>query len=919
MAEKIMVLELAKELGLPPLDLVGKIKALEIDVKSHMSLLSLDQVDKIREALMNTKGAAEVTDKGAAKKSKTTTRKRVVKKAAKKTTTKKATAAEEELTPEEAEAAAAAKKAKAKTKTKKIIRRRVKKEGEEETQTETTKILVKGEDGKKSVESTEIERTVEVKGDSDAPGEVTSVRTTKTVTTTDEMGETVESKETFEGAPTPVAPATEEEKPENLHKAPDNYTGPVDQYGRPIAAGFMLKTDKAKKLVNARDAAPPPSELSFRAKKVDYADFETKSGANKLTRGYLKEEMRTESELKMYDFKRAEIVFTPKKKKVLSTANVKKTLITKAKASKRVIRVNDTIPLSELAQKLGERLPVLMKKLMDMGVTATANQLIDFDTASLLATDYDYELQNVGFKEEELIQTTSEDKYQELPRRPIVTVMGHVDHGKTSLLDAIRSTDVVAGEAGGITQHIGAYLVNLPSGQSLAFLDTPGHEAFAEMRARGANLTDIAVLVVAADDGIMPQTRESIDHAKAAGVPIVVAINKCDRPEAKPEQVKQALSEYELIPEEWGGETLFFEVSAIQKTNIDKLLEGILLQSEVLELHARQEGPAEGRVIEAKMEKGMGPVATVMVERGTLRKGDALVCGLSAGRVRMLNDYNGKPLKEAGPATPVQVIGLDFVPAAGDEVLVAENDKAARVVVEKRREALKAQETGEKARVSLEDLLSAPSVGEEAKQLNLIIKSDVDGSLEAIKTALNKLSNDQVKVHFVSARAGGISESDILLASTSQAIIIGFNVSTEGKARTLAEKEGVQIKTYRIIYELIDEVKSAMEGLLEPDRVEKFLGRAEVRELFSIPKIGVIAGSSVIDGKIIRNSSVRLLRDSKVVYEGKLSSLRRFKDDAKEVTTGYECGIGLENFNDIKPGDVIEAFKIEEIRATLNS
>jgi translation initiation factor IF-2 len=561
----------------------------------------------------------------------------------------------------------------------------------------------------------------------------------------------------------------------------------------------------------------------------------------------------------------------------------------------------------------------VIRKLMQMGQMVNMNSVLDLDTASLVATEFQYEVKNVEFKEDKLIEAEPADRPEDLlPRPPVVTIMGHVDHGKTSLLDALREANVAAGEAGGITQHIGAYTVE-KNGHKITFIDTPGHEAFTVMRARGANVTDIVILVVAADDGVMPQTREALSHAKAAGVPIIVAMNKIDKPQANPEKLKQQLAELDLLAEEWGGQTMFVPVSAIKRTNLDKLLESILLQAEVLDLKGNQKVRANGTVLEARLERGRGPVVSVLVRRGTLRVGDPIVSGANCGKVKAMMDHTGRMVKEVPPGMAAEILGFESVPNAGERFDSPATDIDARAIAENRGLKAKAQAAATASgKVSLDDLFAKIQAGA-VKELPLILKADVFGSAEAIRDSLVKLSNDKVKVKVIHTAPGGITESDVLLATASKAIILGFNVRPETKARQVAEAQHIEIKCYNIIYELIDDVKQSMVGLLDKKKVEKFLGRAEVRQPFTVPKIGTIAGSAVIDGKLIRGANVRLLRDSRIIWDGKMSSLRRFKDDAKEVATGYECGIGLENYNDIKAGDIIEAYMIEMITPDMNS
>lgn len=586
------------------------------------------------------------------------------------------------------------------------------------------------------------------------------------------------------------------------------------------------------------------------------------------------------------------------------------------KASKRKIRIDDTIRLTDLAHQMGIKAQDLIKKLFSMGVMATINQSLDFDTALLLAAEFKYEVERAGFSEDDFLLPKEADKAEDLkPRPPVVTIMGHVDHGKTSLLDAIRSTSVASGEAGGITQHIGAYHVATSRGE-IVFLDTPGHEAFTTMRARGAKVTDIVVLVVAADDGVMEQTKEAVSHSKAAGVPIVVAVNKMDKEGADPDRVKRELSDLGLMPEDWGGDTIFAHVSAKKREGLDELLELILLQAEVLDLKANPDKPGRGHVVEAKLDKGRGPVGTVLIQEGQITQGDAFVCGLISGKVRAMFDDQGRQIKTAGPAIPTEIQGFEGIPEAGDEFVIVKDEKVARKIAEERRVKHRDKELAKESKVTLESFL-ATKAGEEAQNLNLLLKADVQGSLEAISEALRKLSTDEIKIALIHGGAGAITESDILLASASNAIIIGFNIRPTAKIKEVAEQEKVDIRFYDIIYKLVDDIKAAMSGMLSPDIKEVYLGQADVQQVFSVPKIGNIAGCMVSDGKLKRNANVRLLRDGVVIYTGKLSSLKRFKDDAKEVTKGYDCGAGLENFNDIKSGDIIEAFELVEEARTI--
>ncbi|MBQ1218281.1 MAG: translation initiation factor IF-2 [Clostridia bacterium] len=574
----------------------------------------------------------------------------------------------------------------------------------------------------------------------------------------------------------------------------------------------------------------------------------------------------------------------------------------------------ESLSVSELSAKLRTTNVEVVKKLMELGIMAGASQIIDYDTAALVAEELGAKVtKEVVVTIEERLFNDHEDDASELETRPpVVVVMGHVDHGKTSLLDAIRNTDVAAGEAGGITQHIGAYSIRV-NGRDMTFLDTPGHAAFTAMRARGSEVTDVAIIVVAGDDGIMPQTVEAINHAKAANVPIIVAVNKMDRPAADYNRVIQALTEYELVAEEWGGDTICVPISALTRQGIDQLLEMVILVSDMAELKANPNREAKGTVIEAKLDKGRGPVASVLVQNGTLNSGDVLVAGATVGRVRVMTNDKGQRIKTAGPSTPVEIIGLSDVPAVGDQFEVVKDEKMARELVEKRKFDQKQETFRDRAKVSLDELFSQIQTGD-VKTLNLIVKADVQGSVEAIRSSLLKLSNEEVQVKVIHSAVGAVTESDVMLAQTSNAIIIGFNVRPDGNVRAQAEKEKIDIRLYRVIYDCLEEMEAAMKGMLAPKFTENVLGHAEVRQTFRVSGVGTIAGCYVKDGKILRSASVRLVRDGIVVYEGKIDSLKRFKDDAREVAEGFECGIGLDKFNDVKDGDVIEAYVMEEIK-----
>jgi len=608
----------------------------------------------------------------------------------------------------------------------------------------------------------------------------------------------------------------------------------------------------------------------------------------------------------------------PRKKKALPGKEIRKTEITTPRASKRIVRISEVITVGDLAKAMGVKAGEVIKKLMDSGMMAAINQVLDYDTAAYIASEFEYNVENVAFDaesmlEEQLEKVQVDEDLQSRP--PVVTIMGHVDHGKTSLLDAIRHTNVTAGEAGGITQHIGAYSVDVDA-RRVTFLDTPGHEAFTAMRARGAKVTDIVVLVVAADDGVMPQTVEAINHARAAGVPIVVAINKIDKPDANLERIRQQLADYGLVAEDWGGDTVCVPVSARSKEGIPQLLEMLLLQADILDLKANPTKLARGIIVEARLDRGRGPVATVLVQEGTLKVGDPFVCGWHYGRIRAMVDERGRKVGAAVPAEPVEILGLTGVPEAGTSLVVVTDEATARQVADHRRGKQREADLVKTAKISLDELYQQIQAGD-VKELRLVLKADVQGSVEALTEALSRLSSDEVRLNVLHASVGGITESDVLLASASNAVVIGFNVRPEAKANDVADREGVDVRLYTVIYDVINDVRDAMEGLLEPAFRERSLGRAEVRQVFSIPSVGTVAGSFITDGKILRNGLARLVRDHVVVYTGKVSSLRRFKEDAREVQAGYECGIGLENYQDMKVGDTIETFELEKVTRRL--
>ena len=681
--------------------------------------------------------------------------------------------------------------------------------------------------------------------------------------------------------------------------------------GRNIRPGFVAQMPDP--IVPLSDFDSNKRDFEKRAKKYGVAAPVSTGGLSAKE----KEQVELLQSFNAVEFRKREMVFQPKKKTGLLNRVAMKTQLTTPKASKRVLKVNGKMKVSDVANEMGLKAAQLIKALMSNGVMAKMNSDLDFDTIALIVPEFGWEAQNTFKTAEDIVVETAfgDLEGEKVTRPPVVTVMGHVDHGKTSLLDAIRNARVAVGEAGGITQHIGAYSVKTEDGSLITFLDTPGHEAFTAMRARGANATDIAIIVVAADDGMMPQTAEAINHAKAAGVPIIVAVNKMDKPGANPDRIKQQLTELEIVPEEWGGNTIFCEVSALKKTGIAELLENIKLLAEVAELKANPNRSGSGIVVEAKLEKGKGPVATILVKDGSVKIGQYIVAGAMKGRVKSLMNDKGERIEIVTPGLPAEVLGLEGVPAAGDRFDVVKDEKTAEEVAETRRELIRAaKETTKK--VSLEDMFSKVTQGD-VKDFNIILKADVHGSLEAIQGMLNKLTSAEVKNKIIHAAVGGITENDVLLAHTSKGVVIGFNVRPDSGAQAKAKQLGVDIRTYSIVYEMVDEIKKAMSGLLAPRIVEKVMGSAEVRNVFTVPKMGVIAGCFITQGKVQRSNMLRLVRDGKIIYEGKVGSLKRFKDDAKEVQEGFECGIGIENFNDIKVGDVIESYMKEEIAREL--
>jgi translation initiation factor IF-2 len=872
--EMVKVYELAKELGMDSISLLDRLNSLNIKVKNHMSELRIEEAQTVRAALRASKGDIKPTKK-------TTTR------AKKKITT-----------PTETEKKAS------------VIRRRQKEDSaltmaelpeEKEVKAHPEEILTESEHLEQAPSAQEPEVLV------------TEVKTASLTATSEEAGSEKQvplppkpARPPIVLTPRPVAPRR------SILKIVEATPPPQKPMIKPAAQVISPVSQKPTvKGVTTQD------KDGFRIIKMtkENLDQMVEEEAAKKRGGGRETELRPE-DVRFADYRKKELVFLPKKKKIPIGKEIKKTEKTVAKAQKRVVTMHESISVQDLANQLSTKVNDIIRKLMGLGQMANIHQVLDVDTATLIANEYEYEVRSLAFDEDVFLEKT-EDAPENLKHRPpIVTIMGHVDHGKTTLLDAIRHAHVASGEAGGITQHIGAYTVE-KEGKQITFIDTPGHEAFTVMRARGANVTDIVVLVVSADDGVMPQTREAVAHAQAAKVPILVAINKIDKPGANVERIKQALSELDLLAEDWGGQTAYVEVSALKHTNLDKLLDAILLQAEMLELKANAQARASGTVLEVRLLKGRGIVVSVLVSRGTLHVGDAIVSGQCVGKVKALTSDQGENLACALPAMPVEILGFEHLPQAGDPFSVTATEADARRIVENRIDKHRAQNLGSSGKMNLEGLFSKIQLGQ-IKELNVIVKADAFGSVEAIKDSLMKLSTEKVKVKPILCAAGGITESDVLLASASGAIIIGFQVRPETKARQLAEAEQVPIQCYQIIYELLDDVKKSMQGLLEKKKVEKFLGRAEIRQIFTVPKIGTIGGSCVIDGKIIRGSNVRLLRDSRIIFEGKMSSLRRFKDDAKEVSSGFECGIGIENYHDLKIGDLVEAYQVDYVTPDLN-
>ncbi len=904
---KVRIYDLANEMGVKPKDLFERIKEMGYDVRSHSSTLSEEEAQAVKDRLE----AEGWPQKEMASKEEGSPEEKAHSKPA--VIIRRRKEAEEPKAEEKAEEKPAEKKPKIKFKL--VIKKPIKKEEPPKEEAEKPK-----------------KEVAEEKVSPPEPKETVAKTEEKPLPEAPKKEEPVAPKE----APKPAEP----QKPQETKPRGPRVVARTVGVAKQVVEMRREKAERPKKTRRVvtdferrpRPVEPPkppePEKVADKKKKkkqvVELEEFrkkaKKKAAKPKREREEILEELELMEELEKAPEELAAELEAAEKGEAQKEPGKKEEAkeerpVTLPRKEKK-IKVYESIQVGELAKQMGVKAADLIRKFMELGTMVTINQSIDAETAAIVAAEFGYEVEQAAIEEEQLLEYTPPSPEELEPRPPVVTVMGHVDHGKTTLLDAIRETDVAAQEAGGITQHIGAYKVKLKDGQEITFIDTPGHEAFTHMRARGAQVTDIVILVVAADDGVMDQTREAIDHARAAGVPIVVAINKIDKPDANPERVKSELAELGLVPEDWGGETLYAEISAKKKIGIDELLELVLLQAEMLELKAAPNRPARGRIIESRLDKGRGPVATVIIQEGTLHEGDPFVAGTTYGRVRAMLDERGRRVKEAGPATPVEVLGFSEVPQAGDDFIVMPDEQKARKVAEYRARKQREAEVAREAKMSLEKLFEKLKEGE-IKELKVVLKADVQGTLEALMDSLRKLSTDEVRVNVIRSGIGAISESDIMLASASDAIVIGFNVRPTAQAKRLAEQEKVEVRFYDVIYKLIEEVKAAMSGLLEPEYEERIVGVAEVRATFKVPKVGVVAGCYVKEGKLERGAKVRLLRDNVVIYTGKIASLRRFKEDVKEVPAGYECGVGLENFQDIKVGDVIEAFELVEIKRQL--
>ncbi|MBW2567909.1 MAG: translation initiation factor IF-2 [Deltaproteobacteria bacterium] len=884
---KIRVYEFARTLNMQNKALLNQLREMGVDIKSHMSSLDDETVAKIKEKLFNTK--TEVVEVIRVKPTVIRRRKKAAKGEADSETARISKTAPKIGEVEELSEKAVKNK---ETPEKKETKKPVKKANEKiiTKQVQDAKDVAKPSVRKKAVPETiepEKERLDELKPEKPV---ALKISITKKQLKKDTPAKIIKMPSVVKKQVSEIKKPAIKAKKAHLQK------GPIPKKVVPTEDATAKEKKQAKQYKKHKDSDKKPTDIKWTKKKISFRKKEVVEGKDLYAKG--------RSARKGRKFGKGKAV-----------VHGEKPQITIPKAIKRRIKIDDAIVLSELAKRMGIKAGEMIKTLMSIGVMATVNQTIDFDTAVLLAAEFNYEIEKASFEEEPLLKVKKDEPGKLVPRPPVVTIMGHVDHGKTSLLDLIRNTRVTEHEAGGITQHIGAYHVLTDKG-SVVFLDTPGHEAFTAMRSRGAKLTDLVVLVVAADDGVMPQTVEAINHSKAANVPIIVAINKIDKNNADPERVQRELADIGLVPEDWGGDTSFIKVSAKENRGIDDLLEMILLQAEILELKANPDKLATGRVVEAKIDSGRGAVATILIQNGSLHVGDHVVCGIHYGKIRAMINDRGVMVKSAGPSMPVEILGLSGVPNAGDDLTALSDDKLAKQVSLHRIQKQRSKDLAKTSKLSLENLYETIKEGK-VNNLNIIIKTDVDGSIEAISKSLTKLSNDEVKINVLHAGTGAITETDVSLASVSNAIIIGFNVRPNAKTLAFASEEKVDIRYYNIIYNIIREIKDAIVGMMSSTYEERILGRADIRDVFHIPKIGVIAGAYVTDGKIERGKFVRLLRDGITCHEGKLSSLHRFKDDVKEVQSGYECGIGIENYNDIKAGDTIECYYLEEIKPKL--
>ena len=910
---KVRVYEIAKQMGIKNKELVSKIQQMGISISNHMSTLTQDEVSKVKRALQKERqantvekrlGSTVIRRRSKVKKRPAPPQKRPAQEPTPETT--EAPSTEETAKPEPASQAPPP-------------------SGEP---SQAPEVSAKAPSAEKDASTQE---AVSQQEQLEAPQSAAPTPAPATAAPSAEEGPSASTDQKEEGEKAALVEAPVSADESESKEAASSPATPSQEDAAPTPSAQPEK---------AADTTKEPS--SIKAEETDSSpkkEDESKDdkGEEKLGptgRRIELPSMRPTPKVVITNLgetpRRSRRVYTPKrsergrrfgkgaKGKRRATKKSKQTLITTPAEHKRRIRMENAITVSELAKQMGIKSGQALKHLWTMGMTGlTINTTLDVDTATLLASEFGFDVENVAFQEEAIIQQV-EDKSEDMqPRSPVVTVMGHVDHGKTSLLDRIRNADVAASEAGGITQHMGAYKVKISSGE-IVFIDTPGHEAFTQMRARGAQCTDIVILVVAADDGVMPQTKEAIEHSKEAGVPIVVAVNKIDKADADPARVRQELTAHELVAEEWGGDTLMVNVSASTGEGVEQLLESVLLQSEMLELKANPEKAARGVVLEALLDKARGPVSTLIVQEGTISQGSSVVAGEHYGNVRAMMDHKGNPLKEAGPATPVRILGLDGVPESGDNFYVIEDEKKARQIVDHRREEKRKKELAESSSSALRLDRIAEMIKEGSQQeLKVVLKADVHGTAEAIKESITKQSTEKVKASVISSGVGGITETDVTFAKASGAIVVGFNVRPAGKAPQVAEQEQVEIRIYNVIYELLDDLREVMRGLLPKDRLEKKVGQLEVRQTFTIPKVGTVAGCFVTEGRIKRSSNIRLFRNDVQVYTGKVGSLRRFKDDVREVEKGYECGLSFEKYNDIKDGDIIEVFDIEEKAAEL--